>query len=611
MKWTLSALPVQGATMGDNKGTENIAKWFLDTEAECMDSMDTLNDLFEGSTDGSDLSNFIDNEDQVDDAVPLALFNQQMTDACNVAVTELKRKYISPDRSVAELSPRLEAVSLSPQRQNQSKRRLFQDSGIVCDEAESAVPVQVAESIIGHNRGKDGGSINLELLNANKRTIVLLSKFKEYYGVSYNELTRQFKSDKTCCGNWVVFALCMGETLIESSKTMLQQYCDYLQVIELHMSALYLLSFKVAKSRETVKNLFNKLFNVTEISLMCDPPRIRSPPAAFFFYQKGLGNSYTFGSTPDWIAKHTLVGHALAGAADTFDLSRMIQWAYDQNLYEDHEIAYRYAQEAETDTNAAAFLNSNCQARYVKECVYMVRLYKRHELKTMSMSQWIQKCCTETEGMGDWKTIACLLRYQNVNVVNFLTTMRTWLKCIPKKQCLLIHGRPDTGKSYFCYSLLRFLRGQVVSFMNRGSQFWLQPLQDSKVGLIDDGTYAFWEYVDVNMRAALDGNKVSLDVKHKAHSQMKLPPLLVTSNINVHAEQGLKYLHSRVISYEFPNKMLLDDDGEPVYKLTDQTWKSFFLKLALQLDLCFEEEDETSRADRAFQCTTRRTAESL
>lgn len=54
--------------MGDiNKGTAHISQsdsWFL-TEAECINSLDTLEELFEGSTDGSDISNLIDDAECV------------------------------------------------------------------------------------------------------------------------------------------------------------------------------------------------------------------------------------------------------------------------------------------------------------------------------------------------------------------------------------------------------------------------------------------------------------------------------------------------------------------------------------------------------------------
>ena len=127
--------------MGDHsKGTKNndsldkISDWCL-LEAECVDSMDSLSELFEGDT-ASNISNLIEDLD-VEEGNSLALYNTQVTDECNRSIAELKRKFIaSPVRSVADLSPSLQAVHISPQRQ--SKRRLFHDSGI-CDETTNSV----------------------------------------------------------------------------------------------------------------------------------------------------------------------------------------------------------------------------------------------------------------------------------------------------------------------------------------------------------------------------------------------------------------------------------------------------------------------------------------
>lgn len=596
--------------MGDAKGTDkpDLGSWYIVDEAECLDTLDNLEDLFDESTD-SDISNLIDNEDQVDEGNPLAFYHSEITAECNRAIADLKRKFVrSPEQTVAELSPRLEAVNISPQRG--SKRRLFQDSGIEEDEAQNnSSTLQVDTEIASGSQPPSNGAAcrqqNLELLNANHRKCIMLAKFKEKFGVAFGELTRPFKSNKTCCDHWVIAIYQAKEEVMEASKTVLQQYCDYLQVDITQFSGLYLATFKSAKCRETIVKLFSTVLNIAECMILCEPPKSKSVPTALYFYQRAYSNAaYSFGDTPDWIAKQVLVSHNVAAAAEAFNLSHMVQWAYDNNYMDESTVAYNYALLAEEDKNAAAFLKSNSQYKYVKDCVQMVRMYKRHEMKTMTMSQWIQKCCKECEGDGDWKDIAAVLRFQGVNTVAFLGALRQWLKGTPKRNCILIWGPPDSGKSYFAFSLLRFLQGKVVSFMNRGSQFWLQPLQDAKIGYIDDATWACWEYMDVNMRSALDGNSISVDAKHKAPIQLKLPPLLMTSNINVHEEQALKYLHSRIQGFAFPNKMPMTEEGTPVITLTDQKWKSFFIRLALQLDITFEEEgDEPERLGSAFRCT--------
>ncbi|CAF05704.1 E1 protein [Human papillomavirus 95] len=598
-----------------DKGTENFdalegSSWYFVEEAECIDSIDTVDELFDESTDGSNISNLID-DDEVDQGNSLALYNTQITDACENAIAALKRKYTkSPQQAVAELSPQLQAVRITPDRK--SKRRLFEDSGICEDEAENSVAQVVSDKEEAGTASQDGaGDINLLLLQDNNRRATMLAKFKDWYGVSYTEITRLYKSDKSCSDNWVVVIFKAPVEVLESSKIVLQQHCQYIQVKIFGFSALYLLQFKSSKSRETVYKLLCSLLNIQEFQILADPPKLRSVPAALYFYKHALlTECFVYGQTPDWIAKQTIVSHQSATTAETFELSRMVQWAYDNNHLEECDIAYHYALYADEDANAAAYLKSNNQVKHVKDCSTMVRMYKRYEMREMSMSEWIHKCCNECPEEGDWKPISHFLKYQGVNILSFLIVLKSFLKGIPKKNCILIHGPPDTGKSLFCYSLIKFLRGKVVSYVNRTSQFWLQPLMDGKIGFLDDATYVCWTYIDQNLRNALDGNPMSIDAKHRAPQQLKLPPMLITSNINVKQEQTLMYLHSRVQSFEFPNKMPFLDDGSPLYTFTDATWKSFFEKLGRQLDLSEPEEENNGVLSRTFRCTSRRNSDS-
>lgn len=603
--------PSKGTDKNTYENSESV-DWFIVHEADCVDDdLNALENIFEESNSDTDISNLID-DDQVDQGNSLALFNTQLANDCERALLDLKRKYIpSPERSIADLSPRLAAVHISPQRQ--IKKRLFEDSGVVEDEAESTNEnVQVEPPRDSrHTEIQSGGQI-IELLKCSNFKALFLAKFKELFGVSYHDLTRTFKSDKTCCENWVLALYKVSDDVIESSKIVLKQQCNYLQILMYEIITLYLVEFKTAKSRETIHKMFSSVFNIDAMQILSDPPRSRSVPAALFFFTKRLNNAcFYFGQTPEWISKHTMVNHQFAAAAETFEIATMIQWAWDNNLTEEHEIAFGYAQLADVDVNAAAFLKSNQQARYVKDCTHMVRLYRRHELRQMSMSQWIKKCCDECTHTGEWKTIAAYLRYQNINVVAFLTAIRYFLKCIPKRNCILFWGPPDTGKSYFGYSLVSFLRGKVISMMNRQSQFFLMPLQDCKIGFLDDITYSAWQFIDINMRAALDGNPIQVDSKHKAPVQIKLPPLLTTSNHDVMSDATLRFLHSRITAFHFPNKMPLDEFGNPVYQINDDTWKSFFIKLTAQLDLQFEEEDESGRPFSTLRGTTRRASDSL
>ena len=589
--------------MGEtNKGKvyEGCSSWF-ETEAECVEDFNSLEELFETSTEGSDVSNFIDDVDACVQGNSLALFNQQITEECDAEILALKRKYTTtPEQtvqSVNALSPRLAAVHITPERH--SKRRLFGDSGIEEDETENSNTKVVDNS-------NDLSTENLNLLSQPNSKAILLFKCKEKFDIMFTELTRNFRSDKTCSEQWVIFVHSIQAELLEASKILLQNHCEFVQVIIYDFSALYFVRFKAAKNRETVHKLFNQMLNSNELQIISDPPRIRSAAVAMFFFQKSFNNSsYKYGDFPDWIKKNTLINHESAATAESFDLSQMIQYAYDNNLNDEAAIAYRYAQMADVDANAAAFLKSNNQARFVRDACTMVRHYRRQEMRDLSISDWIWKCSDECNAEGDWKQIALFFKHQHVNFVSFLTVFKSFLKGTPKKNCIVFYGPSDTGKSYFCHSLIKFFKGKVINFMNKASHFWLSPLIDTKIGLLDDCTFQCWQYLDVNMRGALDGNEVCVDTKHKNPMQMSLPPMLITTNFDVEKEQSFIFLRSRLQIFHFSNPVPVNDDGSLVYTINNETWKCFFRKFATHLELTPRDDpqNESGRSDRAFRCT--------
>ena len=115
---------------------------------------------------------------------------------------------------------------------------------------------------------------------------------------------------------------------------------------------------------------------MSEIQLFSDPPRNRSVAAALYFYKKSIANaSYMFGQFPDWVTKLTVVSHQAANAAEKFlNCQKWFNGHMIMKIYDEPEIAYKYALLAESDANAAAFLNSNNQVRFVRDCSQMVKI---------------------------------------------------------------------------------------------------------------------------------------------------------------------------------------------------------------------------------------------
>nr|AYA93609.1 MAG: E1 protein [Human papillomavirus] len=607
--------------MADNKGseTDGLHEWCL-LEADCSDIENDLETLLEKNSD-SDISDLISNDGDLEQGNSRELFQQQELEESNALLQSLKRKYISP-KAVLQLSPQLESISLSSD--HKSRRKLFaeQDSGVeltLTNETEDVTTlvqqeeeVPSLETASTSNLRKADNAHYKELMRCSNLKATLLSKFKNAFGVSFAELTRQFRSNKTCCNDWVVAIYGVNYDLFESSKQLLQQHCDYIWVTELSAMYLYLLCFKAGKNRHTVIRLLISMLHVAEEQILSEPPKLRSTVSALFWY-KGSSNSATFthGSYPKWIIEQTLIGHQ-TGEAATFDMSTMVQWAFDNDLTDEADIAFQYAKLAPDDVNATAWLAHNNQARFVRECAAMVRYYKKGQMREMSMSAWIHFKLEQVEGEGQWSSIVKFIRYQGINFISFLSALKDFLHAKPKKNCLLIYGPPNTGKSAFTMSLIKVLHGRVISFVNSKSHFWLQPMSESKIALLDDATDPCWLYMDMYLRNGLDGHLVSLDCKHKAPMQIRFPPLLITSNINAMAEPNYKYLHSRLVAFEFPNPFPMKDDDTPEFELTDQSWKSFFKRLWTQLELSDQEDEgEDGEPEKAFRCSARSTNEHL
>ncbi|AFS89111.1 E1 [Equus caballus papillomavirus 5] len=611
--------------------------YFLDREAVCSSS--DSDEAPEVTMDGPDAEavDLIDNA-AVGQGNSRSLFHRLQTEEDELQLSLLKRRFMPSElkeKVAVDLSP-TSVTSWSPGA-SAAKRRLFgpgeQDSGLgTCSNHEAPSPhlpplAQVHRTPPPAQRTPDrgilkernggagqGGGGYADILRACNRRAAMLARFKDSFTVPFTELTRNFKSDKTCCWDWVICMYGVREMYLEAAYERLQTLCEYYQVTyrpEARGSIVLVLArFQAQKSRETVINNFKQVFNILPLQMIADPPRLRSTPAAIFWFRNGLSNcAKSWGPTPEWLKKQTMVGHAVDEDASKFDFSSLVQWAFDLGLTDEAKIAYGYARIADIDSNAAAWLGCANQAKYVKDAAQMVRYYQKARMQEMSMSAWVQ-FRSEQVDEGDWRPIVRYLKYQEIDMVAFLSALKHWLKGIPKKNTLVFWGPPDTGKSKFALSLTDFLGGKVISFFNNRTHFWTMPLADCKMACLDDATGPVWDYFDQFFRNALDGNVVSLDLKFRAPVQMRCPPLVMTTNLDVCSLDRYRYLKSRLTCFKLPNPFLFDENGNPVYELTVANWNSFFKRLRTRLELTQQEEEEAGddgETTRPFRCSYRKT----
>ncbi|AFA26597.1 E1 [Trichechus manatus latirostris papillomavirus 2] len=599
---------------------------FILAEAECSEDDSVSEDVVDHACRASE-QDFIDDA-EVEEGTTQHLFSRKEAEEDRERLkVALKRKYRYRGGNEDEGGCRSgEGAETPPRNKRRILATLQNDSGVALSEDETASIDEVGTgsnasgSIAGNQENVPPANrphrAPEELLRAANKKALILGKFKALYGVSFAELTRPFKSDKTCYGDWVLAVYGVNETLVESAKMLLQSHVQFMQLT--HMAGegctmlLMLIRLKHHKSRETLLRLLRGILCVSEGQMMAEPPRTRSVPVALFFYKYTISAlAYNFGEVPEWIRKQTQINHQNADE-QKFDLSTMVQWAYDFDYTDECTIAYQYAQLADEDSNANAWLNSAAQAKYVKDCATMVKYYKNAEMRDMTMSGWIHARLEKIAGEGDWRVVVRYLRYEGVEFCVFLNALKHLLKGTPKKNCLCIWGPPDTGKSMLCMGLIRVLGGRVLSFANSKSQFWLQPLADTKVALIDDATGPCWDYMDTYLRNALDGNPICIDRKHRAPLQIKCPPIIITTNFDVKLTGRWPYLNSRVTSFKFEQPFPFIDADTPTFPLTDANLKAFFVKFWGQLELSEpEDEGDDGGAARTFKCGARRSVANI
>lgn len=462
-----------------------------------------------------------------------------------------------------------------------------------------------SESLPGSNQEKERGKapdsrktkgeeLLQRCLTAKNTRHTVLAIFKELYTASYSEVTRTFKSDKTQSPEWVFIVLGAAQVFYEALCECLKAITEFIlfDILPKERIGLFYCGFLASKNRDGLRRCL-KCYNVNpNCVVLADPPNKRSVLAALFFQKLALGH----GELPLW-CKDILSSGELAG--EGFELSKMVQWALDNHMYDEGTISYNYALLAETDINAQLWLKSNSQAKYVRDAAAMVRNYSRGRLHAMSMNEHLavrmREYCDEDEEEG-WKKIIVFLRFQHVIIKDFLRTLSLWFKGRPKKSTIGICGVSDSGKSMFTMSLIVFLDGKVLSFNNNRSHFWLQPLSECKCAIIDDVTMPCWEYFNTYLRNALDGNPICIDCKHRAPLQLKCPPIILTSNYDPkdykdgYGECTYKYLLSRITFFYF-TRVIPIIGGNPRFLIHPGDWRSFIIKYKEELEIDLQDLD--------------------
>lgn len=436
------------------------------------------------------------------------------------------------------------------------------------------------------------------LIRSKDQKMTQLGQFKKASGFSFLQLVRTFHSDKTQYNDWIVISPDCRIDYWNQYVCRSPEVCSYLYAAA-GVHVMYLLFFK-GKSRAGVRSFFQK-GGMTEIERMhfIEPPNTRVMMNAVYWMKSAIHGK---GPMPKWIQNY-FDGDDKPKQDDKFDMATMVQWALDHKYFDLNTVVFKYSEEAErNDPNAKAWLSCTSMLRYAHDAAKMARAMKKGREQCMTLHEFlIEKMAEWQSRRGDFHNVLKLLSYQGVNPILFTHALKCLINRIPKRCCLAIVGPPNTGKSMFCLALMKFLEGAVLSYFCHKSHFWLSPLAECKIALLDDCTWPAWDYIDMNLRNALDGTCLTIDQKNRDPRMVECPPLLITSNYDYRTgteyEGGgggrtpYAYLLSRITCFSFPRK-LTGKTNKPKIIVLPEDWADFFLRYRECLGLIAEDTSE-------------------
>lgn len=548
---------------------------------DCVCSDDELNELFDKSDTESIISNLID-DTPIEEAETLnyqALLNQQFL----VDDELILQQYTTPIKSTLKtVTSSLEKLDITPEKVVKKRRIDFDtDSNTptrVGSNAETpervntptliqrqrptltvAADIHTEESDISELPDLPRQTIDtasLEFLDeeledslALKANNLLFYKFKADTKVRFHDLVKSMKNEKTQQKNWIVYFFlgAKDSEVLTAVKTLLQQ--DSTNVAYgLYGSGSHLFCLEYIDQQRSVAGIKRILKTAGVVTALIGVPLIKKSVVI------------------DWLRTETLpLKNVLSFIKQIplldgekkppFKFDELVQFTALYKIKSLPELIYRYRLHAKDDINAQQWMECTCALKYAKDALQMVALNEQGELNQLTQTQYINQVLLENE-CGNHMNVSKFLLYQEILDAQFLNALRNWLHHRIKKCTLVFCGTPDSGKTMLGLALNKAVRGNITTWHSNSSNFWLQPLANSRFAMIDDATLQFWTYADTQLRTALDGNEVAIDCKYMPPVVTRFPSLVISTNYDIHEHKSqYEYLFNRCVMFRFHKKL--------------------------------------------------------
>lgn len=174
------------------------------------------------------------------------------------------------------------------------------------------------------------------------------------------------------------------------------------------------------------------------------------------------------------------------------------------------------------------------------------------------------------------KWVLRILEHNNIDPKKFCTDVYQIMnKVLPKKNCLMVIGAPQAGKTYLLSSIAKSaIYYSTVQSLTGKSAFELQDMLDSRCALINEPLIT--DNTFETMKNVLEGQPVTIDKKFKAGSTLHRTPCFVATNFNLcnyttHRAANKQALEARTTHYTFNT---FPDLVDAILPLNPKCWYS-------------------------------------
>ncbi|QYW06029.1 E1 protein [Papillomaviridae sp. Seabass_c1851] len=409
----------------------------------------------------------------------------------------------------------------------------------------------------------------------------------------FSELHKTMKSTKTMQKIWAVFCKCpqerrtvhntftsttttTGQTSHLALEALLARDCDRIRGCSDRKYCYYLLQY--SKGQRSIAGLLRLLNSVGVEHALFGVPLFKRPLTRDFLQK--LTTALSVDTDVTFLLEED--NETILKETYTFSMEELLTFCEDTEPDTVQQLIHRYTNLAKQgDTNALAWRNSTNCLNIAKNAYAMWKNNVQGEELDLSLTEYIHKKL-ENHERGNWVNVDKLLRYQGIEPLWFLNCFRKWLRGPIKGNTIVLQGPGNSGKSMLQDSIIKLLGGVFLSW-HHDNQYWKSPVLGARFACIDDLTQKGWVNLDETERRALDGGTITVNKKFTQPTEVKFPPLMITTNCSLEDER-FEFLRNRLTRFSF-TKCVLDSAGAPKIKVTEADVCDWILKYKDTLDL--------------------------